>query len=46
LPKEQAKRLMIEASTYAAMKLAEVDTKARAIQELHGTLGSGQLQSE
>jgi len=46
LPKEQAKQLMIEASTYAAVKLAEVDTKARAVKEIHGAVGSGQLQSD
>lgn len=46
LPKEQAKQLMIEASTYAAVKLAEVDTKARAIKEIHGAVGAGQLQSD
>ena len=43
LPKDQAKQLMIEASTYAAIKLAEVDTKARAIKEIHGAVGAGQL---
>ena len=45
LPKEQAKQLMIEASTYAAIKLAEVDTKARVIKEIHGGVGAGQLRS-
>lgn len=43
LPKEQAKQLMIEASTYAAIKLAEVDTKAHMIKEIHGGVAPGQL---
>ncbi len=45
LPKDQARQLMIEASTYAATKLAEVENKARALQEIHGVVGSGQLHS-
>lgn len=36
LPKDQAKQLMIGASTFAAVKLAEVDTKARLLHEIHG----------
>jgi|OpeIllAssembly_1097287.scaffolds.fasta_scaffold10422_3 hypothetical protein len=43
LPKDQAKQLMIEASTYAAIKLADVDTKSRMIKDIHGGIGSGQL---
>ncbi len=34
--KEAAKRLMIEASTYAAVKAAEVEATAHVIEELHG----------
>ncbi len=45
LSKDQAKQLMIEASTYAATKLAEVENKARALQEIHGVASSGQLHS-
>lgn len=45
LPKEQAKQLMIEASTYAAIKLADVDTKAHMIKEIHGGVAPGQLRS-
>lgn len=35
LPKKQAKQLMIEASTYASNKLAEVEVRAQFVQELH-----------
>ena len=35
LPEVEAKRLMKEASIYASNKLAEVEVKARLIQELH-----------
>ena len=35
LPEEQAKQLMKEASTYASSKLAEVEVRARLMQELH-----------
>ncbi|MBI5030594.1 MAG: hypothetical protein HZB51_08700 [Chloroflexi bacterium] len=41
LPKDQAKQLMIEASTFAATKLAEVENKARALQEIHGVASAG-----
>ena len=40
LPKEEAKKLMTDASTYAALKLAEVYAKAHTVEELHGTLQS------
>ncbi len=40
LPKEEAKKLMTDASTYAAVKLAEVYAKAHTVEELHGTLES------
>lgn len=35
LPKEEVKRLMKEASTYASGKLAEVEVKARVMQILY-----------
>lgn len=35
LPKEDAKQLMKEASTYASGKLAEVEVKAHLMQVLH-----------
>jgi hypothetical protein len=37
MPEEEAKRFMREASTYASGKLAEVEVKARLMQELHDT---------
>ena len=36
LPAEEAKHLMTEASTYASIKLAEVETRERLLQEIHG----------
>ncbi len=36
LPPETARRMMVEASTYAALKLAEMEKKSQVIQELHG----------
>jgi len=36
LPAEEAKQLMTEASIYASTKLAEVETKERLLQEIHG----------
>jgi len=35
LPKEEAKQIMKEASTYASGTLAEVEVKAHFMQELH-----------
>jgi hypothetical protein len=35
LPEKKARQLMKEASTYASGKLAEVEVKARLMQELH-----------
>lgn len=35
LPEAESKRLMKEASIYASSKLAEVEVKARLMQELH-----------
>jgi len=35
LPEAESKQLMREASTYASGKLAEVEVKARFMQELH-----------
>lgn len=39
LPAERAQQIMIEASTYAALKLAEVEKKSQMARELSG--GSG-----
>ncbi len=36
LPKEQAKQLMIEASTYAATKVAAVEARAHFVEGIHG----------
>ncbi len=35
LPEDSRRRLLKEASIYAAMKLADVESKARYIHELH-----------
>lgn len=36
LPPDQFKKLMTEANTYAATKLAEVEHRARIVGEIHG----------
>jgi len=36
MSEEAARRLMIEASAYASAKLAEVETRARFVHDLHG----------
>jgi hypothetical protein len=36
LPPEIAHRMMVDASTYAALKLAEVEKKSQIVQDLHG----------
>jgi len=36
LPKDSAQRLMREACTYASLKLAEVESRARFREEIHG----------
>lgn len=36
LPKDAAQRLMREACTYASLKLAEVESRARFRDEIHG----------
>ncbi len=38
LPEEEAKRIMVDASVYASVKLAEVEGKARFVRGIHGTL--------
>ncbi len=40
LPDVERRRFLTEASTYASVKLAEVEGKAKVIDELHGTSGS------
>ncbi|MBI3361327.1 MAG: hypothetical protein HY023_09475 [Chloroflexi bacterium] len=37
LPEDVAKRLMTEASLYASCKLAEVETRAHFVHEVHGS---------
>ncbi len=37
LPEDEAKRMMIEACRYAALKQAELESKARFRQEIHLT---------
>ena len=36
LPAAEARKLMIEASTWASTKLAEVETRADFVRDLHG----------
>jgi hypothetical protein len=36
LPKEQAERLLKEASLYASTRLTEVESRARYVHEVHG----------
>lgn len=37
LPAEEARRLMVEASSHASAKLAEVEIRARFIEDIRGT---------
>jgi hypothetical protein len=37
LPEQEAKCLMAEASVFASTKLAEVETRAQFVQDIHGT---------
>ncbi len=37
LSDEERRRILTEASTYASVKLAEVEGKAKVIEDLHGT---------
>lgn len=41
LPQPEAKQIMIEASTYASVKLAEISDKAELVHQLHGASGKG-----
>lgn len=41
LPEEIAKKIMAEASTYAACKLAEVERRAHIMDEIHGISQTG-----
>ena len=36
LPDAERKKILTEASTYVAVKMAEVEGKARVVEELHG----------
>jgi len=40
LPDEEAKRLMTEASSYASVRLAEVETRAHLVEDIHGSAPS------
>ncbi len=35
LPEQVAKKIMVEASTYAAIKLSEVDARANVVKQIH-----------
>ncbi len=41
LTEEEAKKIMAEASTYAACKLAEAEHRARIMDEIHGVSQPG-----
>lgn len=41
MPEEIAKKVMAEASTYAACKLAEVERRAHIMEEIHGVSQTG-----
>lgn len=41
LPTSDARRVLSGASAYAAVKLTEVDARARVIHDLHGVLQTG-----
>lgn len=43
LPEATVRQLRIAASRYASGKLAEVEMRARLVDEVHGTLKPGQL---
>lgn len=36
---EERRRILTEASTYASVRLAEVEGRAKVVEELHGTRG-------
>jgi hypothetical protein len=40
LPEEAAKKIMVEASTYAAIKLSEVDARANVVRQIHDAQSS------
>jgi hypothetical protein len=39
MPEEAARQLMVEASAYASARLAELEARARLVQELEGKAG-------
>jgi len=41
LPKDEATRVLTEASVYAALKLAEIDARAHFIHEINGIVKAG-----
>jgi len=44
LPEAEAKQFMIEASTYASTRLAEMEKRTQLLQALHGTAESVNLE--
>ncbi len=40
LPEDVAKKIMVEASTYAAIKLCEVDARANVVKQIHDAQSS------
>ena len=42
LPEEQVRKLMTEASTYASVRLTELEARARFVTEVHGTVSTAQ----
>lgn len=40
LPEQAAKKIMVEASTYAAIKLCEVDARANVVKQIHDAQSS------
>ena len=40
LPEDEARQLMVEASVNASGRLAEVETRARLVQDIHGSTPS------
>lgn len=37
LPPDEAKRIFIAASTYASTRLAEIEARAHAVEDIHGS---------
>ena len=41
LPEDEARRVLTDASVYAALKLAEIDSRAHFIHEINGIVKAG-----